>query len=203
MKKLIIAVVGRSGAGKDILTTQISHKMNIPVVCSFTDRPMRPTEKEGREHQFLSIAEMDILTKNHDNLMAYTKIGDTGYRYCVTKDYIDNLPGNMVFYIIDPNGIEYLKKNCPEYDLRVISVQTCYSIRKQRAVRRNGEPTAFLKRVEDEKEQFDSFEQPDKGLYDYLVRNDTEFTDALAQFEEICNEIIKEQEAFLTEEKES
>lgn len=193
MKKTIIAIVGRSGSGKDTLIHAVSETYNIPVVSSYTDRPMRPTEENGREHVFLSKEEMDVIINDKSKLLAYTQIGETGYRYCVTKDYVNSLPNDIVFYTLDPNGVKYLKENCPEYEVKIISIQTDYYIRKQRAVTRNGEESAFLKRTEDEDVQFNQFESYDSN-YDFLIYNNTSLQNAINEFSVIIESIINENE---------
>ena len=193
MKKIIIAIVGRSGSGKDTLIHAASETYSIPIVSSYTDRPMRPNEHNGVEHIFLSKEQMDKIVANKSNLLAYTQIGKTGYRYCVTKSNVNSLPGDMVFYTLDPNGVKYLKEHCPEYEIRVVSVQADYHIRKLRAITRNGEESAFLKRTKDENAQFDIFEHNENN-YEFLVKNNTTLQEAVSEFLTILESIICENE---------
>ena len=112
MKNLIL-VIGRSGSGKDTLIRHAKEVFNdvykIVSVPSYTDRPMRPTETDGVEHTFLTKDMFDeVLAK--ENVFAYTKIGDTGFRYCSTVEMLNRLDGDTIFYTIDPNGYDFCSK---------------------------------------------------------------------------------------------
>ena len=121
MKKKLFLVVGRSNSGKDTLTKIMSEYYNIPIIVSLTDRPMRFGETEGIEHRFLTEKAFDSIIESEE-LLAYTKIENPkthtkGYRYCVVKRDVDAIPRDKAFYIIDPNGIKYLKERySDEYD---------------------------------------------------------------------------------------
>ena len=68
MKKMktIYCFVGRSNAGKDTLARMMAEEFNIPVICSYTDRPMRITEKQDVQHHFLSQKAMNRLLSTED-----------------------------------------------------------------------------------------------------------------------------------------
>ena len=172
MKNLIL-VIGRSGAGKDTLVRyatealQDSHK--IVSVPSYTDRPIRDIETEGVEHTFLTKEQFDELL-NHETIFAYTKIGETGYRYCSTVEMLERLDGDTIFYIIDPNGYYYCSKFKDKFHMKVVYVRTNGSIREQRANARNGNDFVWKKRSADEDEQFTRFEE--SAPWDACVDND-------------------------------
>jgi len=183
--KQIIAVSGRSSAGKDILTRQASEKYHIPMVASYSDRAMRPTEKQGREHTFLSKEEMDnVLQKEH--ILAFTKIN--GCRYCVSKELLDSLPGDKIFYIIDPAGIQYFEQTHPEYEMFKLYVTADFEVRKTRAIQRNGDTQTFIDRDNDEAAQFIDYEQ--SKAYDMVIYNNDKLEFAQKDFNHCIEHLL-------------
>lgn len=105
MKPIILAIVGPSGSGKTSLAEMLKQKLNIPVIVSYTTRPMRIGETDGVEHYF--VAESKIPSR--DKMLAYTKFG--GFHYWSLHNQIP-LSGPCS-YVIDEKGLIKLME---EYD---------------------------------------------------------------------------------------
>lgn len=182
MKNLIL-VIGRSGSGKDTLIRHAKEVFKdvykIVSVPSYTDRPMRPTETDGVEHTFLTKEMFDELL-NKETVFAYTKIGDTGYRYCSTVEMLNRLDGDTIFYTIDPNGYDFCSKFNGDFNMKVIYVKTSDEIRRERANARNGDTTTWDKRSADEDGQFNCFEA--RKPWDAVITNDGELVEAENEF---------------------
>ena len=168
MKNLIL-VIGRTGSGKDTLVRYAQPIFNAASIPSYTDRPMRPAETDGVEHTFLTGEEFDKVMHD-EQVLAYTKIGETGYRYCTTVEQIARIPADTIFYTIDPAGYQYCKKYATNCRLSVIYVKTSDELRRERANKRNGDNTTFEKRCLDENDQFDEFER--EQAWDACIEND-------------------------------
>ena len=103
MKSTILAIVGPSGSGKTTLAEHLKDKLNIPVIVSYTTRPIRDGEIDGKDHHFVSEQDMPP----HEKMLAYTKFG--GYHYW---SHIDQVPANGVCsYVIDEKGLLKLWEN--------------------------------------------------------------------------------------------
>ena len=162
-KKTIIAILGRTTSGKDYIAKYLSNQLGYSLVVSHTTRLKRDGETNGIEHWFDSKEEFDNLL-NNNTIIAYTKIGE--YEYCATLEDI----GNKAIYIIDPNGIEYLKKNFKnEINLKVVYVYCDEYIREIRASTRSDFKTAWKERNRTEDEQFTEFES--NRNWDLLIDN--------------------------------
>lgn len=169
--KTIYCFVGRSNAGKDTLAKMMAEEFNIPIICSYTDRPMRVTEKQDVQHHFLSQKAMNRLLST-ENILAYTLIADkfgNGYRYCTTLKQFEEIAGDSMIYIIDPNGLNELKKYTDEFNLVVIHVLAQEIVRRMRSISRGD--LNFDKRNDDENAQFSKFESDLKNA-DVVVLND-------------------------------
>lgn len=146
-----ILICGRSGSGKDTFA-KLLKSFGLKDVCSYTTRPRR--DGEGDTHTFITEKEV----KNYPNKIAVTEIN--GYIYFATKEQLEEAD----YYIIDPNGIEYLHSHFPEIKYRIVYIYADRKIRKQRAISRGGakERSIFISRDKSENEQFSKFE---KNLY--------------------------------------
>lgn len=99
MKPTIVALVGASGCGKTTLSLYLQEHFGIPAICSYTTRPMREGEVNGREHWFVG-PEYAIPAAT----LAYTFFG--GHHYWTEPAQI-NSPVST--YVIDEKGLIELK----------------------------------------------------------------------------------------------
>ena len=178
-----ILVIGRSGSGKDTLVRYATNALKdfhkIVSVPSYTDRPIRPTETDGVEHTFLTKEQFDELLEK-ETMFAYTKIGETGFRYCSTVEMLERLDGDTIFYVIDPNGYDYCSKFRDKFNMKVVYIKTSDAIRRERANARNGDTTSWDKRSADEDDQFTRFEELEP--WDACIHNDGEVEQAETAF---------------------
>ena len=63
-KKKIICLLGETASGKDTIAKYITKTLDIKQVVSYTTRPIRSNEQNGREHWFISKEEMAEIKKN-------------------------------------------------------------------------------------------------------------------------------------------
>lgn len=82
MKKILIAIYGDSGAGKDTIVNNLdSIHRDLSKVVRHTTRPKRPNEKDGFDYHFvstevaLSLPDNEVLEmNNHNNWFYYTDV---------------------------------------------------------------------------------------------------------------------------------
>lgn len=166
-------IVGRTASGKDSLTRAVAEKLNLNILSSYATRPKRPGETN--EHIFISSSDVE---QYKDDIVAYTKIGD--YEYFSTKQQL--LESD--FYIIDPNGVEFLKeklKDVTNIEIHIIYIAADYVTRKHRALNnRKDNLEVFEKRCAAEEDQFIDFECS-QGWHKRIQNNN--FDQALMELE--------------------
>jgi len=175
MRKKIFAIVGETCSGKDSLVKHIEEldPQKYKAVVSYTNRPKRDSETDGVEHYFLSPEQFtELRIKENDKVVTYTKIASPsdpskGYEYMATVDELNK----SLFYIIDPNGLNYLKTNFGAiYDIISIYIYAPKEMRKERAKKtRSDYEKEFEKRCTSEKLQFNDFYS--NKCYNYIIYN--------------------------------
>lgn len=167
MKKKILCIVGESGVGKTLASLHLQNKLGANVICSFTTRPARETEVEGRDHHFVDIVPPP------EELLAYTQFGN--YKYYATKAQVF---GPCTVYVIDEKGLLDLKERWKD-DYEIYSV---YITRKKMLRRRRGVDNNRMRRD-------DARTKLDPSFYDYIITNDSTKRHLFESIESIYNEI--------------
>lgn len=181
MNDIIFCIVGETCSGKDTLVNNFVKRYSekFSVVCSHTERPKRDYETEGVEHFFDTTESFDYLMNSHhsSDFLGYSEMikNGKGYRYACLKEDIKE--GTIPFFIVDPNGIEYMER-MQKGTMRIITIYiySPFEVRYNRFIlnrnpENNHEKTdMFIHRVEEEREEFENFRN--KGLYDFMIIND-------------------------------
>ena len=180
-RKYIIAIVGRTGSGKDTVAGYFKKFYNVHPVVSYTTRPIRDNETDGVEHIFVTKDEMEVLRQRED-VIAYTQFPETGYEYLALLDEIKftgvEKGASACTYIVDPFGLEYLNKMVRGTDIEVIElrVEASYSKRLKRLGARGDKPADIERRLASEDAIFDKYES-DRRLNEKLCKLDVIIND--------------------------
>jgi guanylate kinase len=124
-KDIIICLIGQSGSGKTTIAKELE-KIGYYILQSYTTREPRSENEWG--HTFV-----DHYSPT-DDIIAYTYFN--GYHYWATKEQC--LGKGYCFYIIDPAGVEFLKKKCTNILNFSIFLMVDSNIRLNRLIERDG-----------------------------------------------------------------
>lgn len=167
MNNKILCIVGESGAGKTLASLHLQNKLRANVICSFTTRPPRVTEVEGREHHFISIV------PDPNELLAYTIFG--GWEYYALKTQVW---GDCTVYVVDEDGLINLKEeHGDEYRIFSVYITRSWSNRKHAGITE--------KRMERDKERT----KLSLDSYDWVIENNSTKKNLFINIESIYNEI--------------
>lgn len=165
-KLKIMCIVGGSGCGKTLASLHLKYHKDANVICSFTTRPPRETEVEGRDHHFI-----DIVPDKTD-LIAYAHFG--GYYYYATKWQVF---GPCTVYVIDEKGLDNLRRDFGNiYDIYTVLIKRDKALRRRSGVED--------KRIRRDERRF--FNEKD---FDYVIENNGKKADLFREIEHIYEEI--------------
>jgi guanylate kinase len=154
--------MGRTASGKDSLVNKLCERTNLSQIISYTTRERR--DGEGDTHIFVTTEDYEAMKANGE-VAAYTEIA--GNLYWTT---VDQLYENDI-YIIDPIGVEVLKKlNLPNLRLVTVYINTPDTIREKRAIhKRKDNKDKFRARNLSERNQFRNMLK--EANFDYAISN--------------------------------
>jgi len=159
-RKIIICLVGKSGAGKDSLAYLLSHHADWHNVVSCTTRPMRDYEKEGVNYFFLTPDEFAHRVMNGDMLEA-TYFND--WHYGTMKSA---LVDGINVGVWNPEGYDCLRETV-KFDKDVILlpyyIKCKDKTRLLRSLNRENDPDVheIVRRYQADEEDFEWLEDDD------------------------------------------
>jgi guanylate kinase len=98
MKRIIIC--GKGASGKDYFRRRLENK-GYNFAVSYTTRPPREGEENGKTYHFVTVDEFDKMTEQD---MWYEWIEFNGWKYGTTKEQFENCE----VFIMTPTGLSHL-----------------------------------------------------------------------------------------------
>ena len=145
----IIAIVGESGVGKDTFARMLSEVTGKPILVSYTTRPRREGEVNGREHIFVSTCKTPWR-----NMLAHCHYG--GYEYWTELSQVKD----SAIYVVDERTLVELRLN-PRYNVTSILVTRSRMKRMKSGI--------TLERMHRDSERMLS---PAYYKYNYIIQNE-------------------------------
>lgn len=174
MQKIkILAICGKSGTGKDTLLKRLlqSAPEALHEIVSYTTRPPREGEVDGKNYHFVSIEEFTKMLLDGSFLEA-AEFND--WHYGTSLESLD--PDKINIGVFNPDGIEALH-NDPRVEVRVIYLSVPDKERLIRQLSREKAPDIeeILRRYRTDKQDFDFFNTwAHEELYMVNFRNKNE-----------------------------
>lgn len=159
---VIIAIAGPSGSGKTVLSNLLRDEKNCTELVSMTTRDPRKGEINGKDYTFV----------NEETFKEYELSGSLIESVCYNNQYY-GIPANEVekadllgspsVVVVDPNGIENVKKYSEEkgWECITIFVNNPVDVLMER----------LLKRVDNDKSNLDPKKQDYMEKYEKVMHN--------------------------------
>ena len=112
----IFCLIGKSCSGKDSILSSLQDKLKFKTFVSYTTRPKRDGEEEGKEYHFIDDQEMLGLKKTNKIIESRSyNTGQGRWTYATVKENDFDLKENNYLAIVDIDGsksfIQYFGEN--------------------------------------------------------------------------------------------
>ena len=170
----LIAIVGEAGSGKDSLAEALVDQLNdegiaTHEVVSYTTRPKRDYEIEGKDYHFvLPNIMVELILQN--KILEAAEFNNWVYGTCIDDLEIDKI--NVE--VLNPEGVESMSTD-PRIDLCVIQ---CICNEKERLIRqlnREFDPNIdeIIRRLGTDRRDFCDFHPSDYSYWNTIVHTDS------------------------------
>ena len=181
-KPLIIIISSPSGAGKSSICKNIlSLDSNIRLSISFTTRPARDNEIDGKDYHFIDSEEFKNMLKDNQ-FLEHAKVFNNYYGSL--RKHVDSylVDGNDVLFDIDWQGAQQIVNSDYNKIVTIFIMPPSKKSIEERLLTRQKDSGDNPETVKSRMLEYET-EISHKNEYDYIVINDN--------LEECTNEIIK------------
>lgn len=171
---LILVMIGPGGAGKNaIMKAIMEHYASIQQLATATTRTIRPDEKQGREHRFVSLQQFQTMIDNNE-LLEYQEV-TPGKFYGIPGKTVEDCLNSAAVRIADIEvlGAQKLARAYPEDVVQIFvtvpgeSIESQTKVLEERMRRRDDGATDIDHRLERAR----TLELPYQSQCDYVVVN--------------------------------
>lgn len=179
-----IVLTAKSSAGKDSVVNKLKEQYHVPT--SFTTRPKRDYEQDGKDYHFIDNNKFKEL-QNNDSILEYREYHTMFngkpevWYYGLSKGALSDTKTNLV--IVDIVGLRQLKEIFTDEELISIYIYVDDIERKTRAMKRGTFcETEWNRRLEDDKSLYTNYVINTE--IDYVVEN-INLDDTIKEIQEI------------------
>ena len=164
----LFVILGKSCSGKTTILNEVLNKLEIPVLMSYTTRPPRNGEIDGKEYKFVDMHTFDTDYKNEDileyDVFRIDSIRQSWVYYTKKSDLL--LPQTSQIKVVSPTGLAQLMSN-KELKNNIVSIyiESSDKLRQKRYLTRAISPDNMNDRFERDERNFQHL------FTDYIIIN--------------------------------
>lgn len=173
----VTALVAESAGGKDTEARFLCQNMGYKRLVTYTTRPPRPKEKDGRDYHFRNDDEFKKMIDNHEfaEYKAYHPAGGGIWYYgskITDKEISDD---TRYLIILTPAGLKDIRHNLPQQlsdRISSVYIHCPEELRMKRLEHRGDDPAEIKRRLEADRNDFRNVS--------YLVDDTVEVTESMS-----------------------
>ena len=167
----MLILIGKMGSGKDTIKNELI-KLGMKNCCTYTTRPKRLGELDGRTYHFITDKEFE--TKKKDKFFVSTSTYHTAFgtwKYGTQVSELLKTSNSIV--ILNPTEIKQIKENTLLDELMNKNTKICYLIASGKSIwkrlsKRGDDPDEVKRRMERDQEDFKNISE----YVDFSIRNE-------------------------------
>lgn len=165
----VVILMGKSASGKDSILKYLQKEYNFNPIVSYTTRPIRKNEINGKDYYFVQNQDFAKMLKNDEFIetreynTCFNNKQDTWY-YGISKEEFNNK--NKKICIVDITGQKEIIKYYGKENVISIYIDVLDDIREKRAKSRGSfSQSEWNRRLKDDNKKFKNVK------YDYIISN--------------------------------
>ncbi|HEY6483860.1 MAG TPA: guanylate kinase [Steroidobacteraceae bacterium] len=163
----LFVVAAPSGAGKtSLVRALLQRKPELHVSVSYTTRPRRPTEQDGREYHFIPVAEFQQL-RNAGQFLESAQVFDNSYGTGRQSVQAQLARGNHVVLEIDWQGARQVRQSMPECVTIFVLPPSRRALEERLTNRRTDSAAVIARRLQDAVSDMSHWNE-----FEYVLVND-------------------------------
>jgi len=168
----MLVLTGPSASGKTEIAKLLINKHNLSKFVTYTTRPPRVGEVDGKDYHFISVADF-INLKNNDEFIETTFYNNNYYGSRKSDVGFDKV------VILDPSGVNAFKESL-DNGILIIFLNTPEELRVQRMIKRKDSIELIERRIKNDRVTFS------KDQYNYV---DHTYKNEIIDLEKLADEI--------------
>ena len=166
----MLVIIGKTASGKTTLCEKMIKEYGFNPIITYTTRPMRKGEEEGKTYHYITDEEFNKKIK--EGFFAEYKEYTTNkgiWKYGSAKEDLINSDKSSII-ILTPSGVEDIRKKLPEIDMKIIYIYSNLSTIKRRLFYRKDNKDEIERRINSDNIDFKNADI----LADKIVYNNDE-----------------------------
>lgn len=160
MIKIIFCILGPSGAGKSTIAKEVSKRLNIEIVVSYTSRPIRPNEVDGVDYHFVDNQHFEDNIDDFIEMREYQVYDGSIWKYGFKESSFEE--DNDYLVVIETDGYNAFKRRFGELALYPFLIESPVEDLYTRTSKRGDNPQEIIRRIEDDVKKFENFIKNEK-----------------------------------------
>ena len=169
---MIYCRLGMTGTGKTTLAREVSKKLKIPIIISYTSRPMREGEQEDVDYHYVDNKHFDDNKDDFIEMREYEVYDGSVWKYGYKKSDFSNKNKDYIV-VIETDGFKAFKEYFGRDKLKPILINSQIGDLYHRLQKRGDNEKEIERRINDDVQKFKIFSETEghENVYNYYDLN--------------------------------